>query len=143
MADKTGKPWMAAGETDDPNALIESYVADGEITKGSPVELTDAGKVTATPATWFGFGVAVVAAADGEQVAVLRRGRVKVVANGATSAAGVAVRNGGSGKVTELNDQPVDEGGEATYTVYMSRKLGTSLNKADADGDLIFIDVGA
>ncbi len=143
MADKTGKPWMAAGVTDDPNAIIESYVADGEITKGSPVELTDAGKVTVTPATWFGFGVAVKAAADGEQVAVLRRGRVKVAANGATSSAGVAVRNGGNGKVTELNDQPIDEGGAATYTVYMSRKLGTSLNKADADGDLIFIDAGA
>ena len=33
MTDKTGKPWMAAGETDDPNAVIESYEADGAITK--------------------------------------------------------------------------------------------------------------
>jgi hypothetical protein len=143
MADKTGKPWMAAGETDDPNAVIESYEADGAITKGSPVELSNDGKVTATPTTWYGFGIAVKAAADGQQVSVLRRGRVKVVANAATSAAGVAVRNGGNGKVTELNDQPVNEGGAATYTVYMSRKLGKGLNKADADGDLIFIDVGA
>jgi hypothetical protein len=143
MADKTGKSWMAAGETDDPNAVIESYAADGAITKGSPVELTSDGKVTATATTWYGFGIAVKTAADGELVAVLRRGRVKVVANGATTAAGVAVRNAGNGKVTELNDQEVNEGGAATYTIYMSRKLGTSLNKADADGDLIFIEAGA
>ncbi len=68
MADKTGKPWMAAGETDDPNAVIESYAANGAVIKGSPVELTNDGKVTATPTTWYGFGIAVKAAADGEQV---------------------------------------------------------------------------
>ena len=61
---------MAAGETDDPNAVIESYEADGAITKGSPVELTNDGEVTATPTTWFGFGVAVKAVADGEQVPI-------------------------------------------------------------------------
>jgi hypothetical protein len=143
MTDKTGKPWMAAGETDDPNALIESFEAEGVIAKGSPVELTNDGKVTATPTTWYGYGVAVKAAADGEQVPILRRGRVKVVANSALTAAGVAVRNGGNGKVTELNDQLVNEGGAATYTLYMSRKLGKALQKADADGDLIFIDSGA
>lgn len=134
---------MAAGETDDPNALIESFEAEGVIAKGSPVELTNDGKVTATPTTWYGYGVAVKAAADGEQVPILRRGRVKVVANSALTAAGVAVRNGGNGKVTELNDQLVNEGGAATYTLYMSRKLGKALQKADADGDLIFIDSGA
>ncbi len=143
MADKTGKPWMSAGETDDPNAVIESYEANGAVTKGSPVELTNDGKVTATPTTWYGFGIAVKAAADSEQVPILRKGRVKVVANGATTAAGVAVRNGGNGKVTELNDQEVNEGGAATYTIYMSRKLGTTVNKAEADGDLIFIEAGA
>jgi hypothetical protein len=142
MTDKTGKPWMAAGETDDPNAVIESYEADGVIAKGSPVELTNDGKVTATVTTWFGFGIAVKAAVGGEQVPILRRGRVKVVANGATTAAGVAVRNGGNGKVTELSDQAVNEGGAATFTVYMSRKLGKALQKADTDGDLIFIDAG-
>ena len=143
MADKTGKPWMAAGETDDPNAVIENYEADGAITKGSPVELTNDGKVTATPTTWYGFGIAVKSTADGEQAPILRKGRVKVIANGATTAAGVAVRNGGNGKVTELNDQAVNEGGAANYTICMSRKLGTTINKADADGDLIFIEAGA
>jgi len=134
---------MAAGETDDPNSLIESYEAEGAITKGSPVELTNDGKVSATATTWYGFGIAVKSAVDGEQVPILRRGRVKVVANGALTAAGVAVRNGGNGKVTELNDQAIDESGEASYTIYMSRKLGKALQKADADGDLIFIEAGA
>lgn len=143
MADKTDKPWMDVGETDDPTAVIHSYTADGAITKGSPVELTDAGKVTVTATTWYGFGVAVKTVADGQQCPVLRRGIVKTTANGAMTAAGVAVRNAGGGKVTELNDQPVDEGGADKYTVYFSRKLGIALNKAAADGDLIFIDVGA
>jgi len=143
MTDKTDKPWMAVGETDDPEAKIESYTADGAVTKGYPVELTDAGEVTATPATWCGFGVALETVADGGEVPVLTRGRVKVTADGALSAAGVAVRNAGGGKVTELNDQAVDEGGAAKYTIYANRKLAIALNKAAADGDLIFIDVGA
>jgi hypothetical protein len=143
MADKTDNTDMDIGETDDPSALIESYVADGAITKGYPVEMTDAGKVTVTTTTWYGFGVALCSAADGGEVRVLRRGRVKVKANGSLTAAGVAVRNAGGGKVTELNDQPIDEGGAAKYTIYLSRKLGTALNKAAADGDLIFIYVGA
>ena len=134
---------MAIGETDDPNAVIESYEAATEITKGYPVELTAESKVTQTPSTWYGFGVAVKSAAAGEMASILVNGRVKVAANGALTAAGVAVRNAGGGKVTELNDQPVNEGGSATYTVYLSRKLGKALNKADTDGDLIFIKVGA
>jgi len=32
MADLTGKTWMAAGETDDPNALIERFEAAAAIT---------------------------------------------------------------------------------------------------------------
>jgi hypothetical protein len=37
MADKTSKRWMSIGETDDPNAIIETYIADAAITKGDPV----------------------------------------------------------------------------------------------------------
>ena len=68
---------------------------------------------------------------------------MKVVADGAFTATGVAVRNAGGGKVTELTDQAVDEGGAANYTIYFSRKLGNALQKAAVDGDLVFIDVGA
>ena len=142
MADKTDRSDLAIGDTDEPAILVESYTASGNVTKGYPVELTNDGKVTVTPSTWYGFGVAKTDAVDGEKCSVVRVGRVKMAANGALTAAGVAVRNAGSGKVTELNDQPVDEGGSATYTIYHSRKLGTALNKADADGDLIFVDVG-
>jgi hypothetical protein len=34
MTDLTGKSWMAIGETDDPNVIIESYEAAAQITKG-------------------------------------------------------------------------------------------------------------
>ena len=141
MADLSGKTWMAVGETDDPNAVIESYEADGVIAKGAPVELTNAGKVTATPATYNAIGVAVKAVADGVMCPVLKRGRVKVTANGAFSAAGCGVRAAGSAKVTEVYDQAVDEGGAAKYTVYANRKFATALQKALADGDLVFINV--
>ena len=73
MTDLTGKPWMAIGETDDPNAVIESYEAGVAITKGSPVELTDDGKARVIPVTWYGFGVAVKTVAVGEMCPVLRK----------------------------------------------------------------------
>jgi hypothetical protein len=44
LTDKTGKPWMAAGETDDPTSIINGYEAVGVII-GAPVYLTDTGKV--------------------------------------------------------------------------------------------------
>lgn len=143
MADKTDKPYMTVGEVDSPPeaTIINSFVASDAIMKGSPVELTNDGKVTATPSTFNAIGVAVKSVATGEQCPVLQQGRVKVVADGALSAAGCAVRMAGNGKVTELYDQTVNEGGSAQYTVYANRKLGTALNKADANGDLIFIQV--
>ena len=49
MADKTGKTWMTAGETDDPNAVIESFEAAVGITKGSPVYLSADDKVSPSP----------------------------------------------------------------------------------------------
>ena len=33
MADLTGKDWMAIGETDDPNAIIENFEAAAIITR--------------------------------------------------------------------------------------------------------------
>jgi hypothetical protein len=142
MADKTDKPWLGVGETDDPDVVIASYAADGAIDKGVPVYLTDDGKVK-MGAGFNAFGVSVEAVADGAMCPVLRRGKVKVAVDGALSAAGVAVRSAGNTKVTELFDQAVDEGGAAKYTIYLNRKLGTALQKGLADGDLIFIDVGA
>ena len=140
MADKTGKSWMVAGETDDPNALIESFEAAAAITKGSPVYLSADDKVAPSPGGDDAIGVAVKTVAIGEMCPVLKRGRVKVTANGAITR-GKAVCSAAGGKVTQLVDQAVNEGGSANYTIYYNRKLATALESATADGDLIFIDV--
>jgi hypothetical protein len=44
-----------------------------------------------------------------------------------------------NGKVIQLADQAVDEGGAAKYTIFFGRKIGTALETADADNDLLFI----
>jgi len=140
MTDRSGKSWMAVGETDDPNAVIESFEAEAAVTKGSPVYLSADDKVSPSPGGDDAIGVAVKTVALGEMCPVLKRGRVKVTANGVI-ARGKAVCSAADGKVTQLVDQPVNEGGSATYTIFYNRKLGTALESASADGDLIFIDV--
>lgn len=140
MADKTGKAWMAAGETDDPNAIIESFEAAAGITKGSPVYLSADDKVSASPGGDDAIGVATKTVLSAEMCPVLKRGRVKVTANGAITR-GKAVCAAGSNKVAPLVDQAVNEGGAATYTIFYNRKLGTALESTTADGDLLFIDV--
>lgn len=140
MADKTGKTWMAAGETDDPNAAIESFEAAVGITKGSPVYLSADDKVSPSPGGDDAIGIATKTVLVADMCPVLKRGRVKVIANGAITR-GKAVCGAADNKVAPLVDQAVDEGGAATYTVFYSRKLGTALESAVNDGDLIFIDV--
>lgn len=140
MTDLTNKPWMAAGETDDPNAVIESFEAAASITKGSPVYLSADDKVSASPGGDDAIGIAVKTSTTGQMCPVLRRGRVKVTADGIITR-GKAVCSAAGAKVTQLVDQPVNEGGSATYTVFYNRKLGTALESAATDGDLIFINV--
>jgi hypothetical protein len=140
MADKTGKTWMAVGETDDPNALIESFEAAADITKGSPVYLSADDKVSSSPGGDDAIGIATKTTSTGKMCPVLKRGRVKVMANGAITR-GKAVCSAANGKVAELVDQAVDEGGTATYTIFYNRKLATALESATDDGDLIFIEV--
>jgi hypothetical protein len=140
MTDKTGKAWMAVGETDDPEVLIESFEAEAAVTKGSPVYLSSDDKVSPSPGGDMAIGVAVKTTAIGDMCPVLRKGRVKVVANGPITR-GYGVCSAGGNKVTQLVDQPVNEGGAATYTIFYNRKLGTALESATADGDLIFINV--
>jgi hypothetical protein len=140
MADLTGKPWMAACETDDPNALIETFVAAAAITKGYPVYLSQDDKVSPSPGGDDAIGVALKTVAQGEPCPVLIRGRVKVTAAGAINR-GKAVCSAGNGKVTQLVDQAVDEGGTAKYTIFYARKLGIALETTSADGDLLFIYV--
>ncbi len=138
MADKTGKPWMAVGETDDPNAIVETFEAEAAVTKGYPVYLSSDDKVSPSPGGDDAIGVALKTVAIGELCPVLIRGRVKVTAAGAITL-GKAVCSAVDGKVTEHVDQPVDENGTATYTIFFNRKLGTALESAATDGDLIFI----
>jgi len=139
-SDLTGKPWMAVGETDDPNAIIETFTAAGSITKGSPVYLSADDKVAASPGGDDAIGVALKTVSTGQPCPVLVRGRVKVTAAGAITR-GKAVCSAGQGKVTQLVDQAVDEGGSSKYTIFYNRKLGTALESTTTDGDLLFIYV--
>jgi hypothetical protein len=140
MTDLTNKPWMTPGETDDPHAIIDSFEAAAQITKGSPVYLSANDKVSASPGGDDAIGIAIKTATAGQMCSVLTRGRVKVTANGLITR-GKAVCSATGAKVTQLVDQPVNEGGSATYTVFYNRKLGTALESATTDGDLIFINV--
>jgi hypothetical protein len=140
MADKTDKSFMAAGETDDPTAIIESFKAAAEVAKGSPVYLSADDQVSPSPGGDDAIGIATQSVALGAMCPVLTSGKVKVVANGAITR-GKAVCSAADGKVTQFVDQPVNEGGAATYTIYYNRKLGTALESAVNDGDLIYIKV--
>jgi hypothetical protein len=141
MTDFTGKSWMAIGETDDPNAVVESFEAAAVVAKGDPVYLSADNKVSPATEAQDCIGVAVKSAALGEQCQVLTRGRVKVKAGDAI-ARGKAVSGADASKrVLELTDQAIDENGSATYTVYYNRKLGTALETTTAADDLLFIEV--
>lgn len=139
MTDLTEKSWMAIGETDDPNALIESFEAEAAVTKGDPVYLSSDHKVSPAAAAQNCIGIAVKSTAIADQCPVLIRGRVKVKAGGAI-ARGKAVYGADSSKrVLELTDQAVNEAGSGTYTVYYNRRLGTALETTTTADDLLFI----
>jgi hypothetical protein len=142
MADKTGKPWMAIGETDDPEVVIESYEAEAAVTKGDPVYLSSDDKVSPATAAQDCIGIAVEDTAVGKQCPVLTRGRVKVKAGGTITRGKAVYGADASKRVLTLADQAVDEGGSATYTIYYNRKLGTALETTTAADDLLFINVG-
>ncbi len=141
MTDLTGKSWMAIGETDDPNAVIESFEATAQVTKGDPVYLSADHKVAPAAEAQDCIGVAVKSAVSGAQCPVLVRGRVKVKAGDAITRGKAVYGADASKRVLELADQAVDEGGSATYTVYYNRRLGTALETAPAADDLLFIQV--
>jgi hypothetical protein len=142
MTDKTGKTWMSIGETDDPNAIIETFTAGAAITKGDPVYLSDDDTVSPATSDQDCIGIATKVVASGEPCPVLIGGRVKVKAGGAVSRGKAVYGSDSSKRLLELTDQAVDEGSTATYTVYYNRKLGTALESAAAADDLIFILVG-
>ena len=137
MADKTGKTWMAIGETDDPNAIIETFEAAAAITKGDPVYLSADDKVSPAAAAQDCIGIAVKSVSSGEQCPVLIRGRVKVKVGGAVTRGKAVYGADSSKRVVALAD--INEGGSATIS--WTKKLGWALETASAADDLIFIYV--
>ncbi len=137
MADVSGKTWMAIGETDDPNAVIESFEAAAAITKGDPVYLSADDKVSPAVADQNCIGIATKSVSSGQSCPVLTRGRVKVKAGGAITR-GKAVKGADASKrVVALAD--INEGGAATYS--WTLKLGWALQTTTAADDLLFIAV--
>ena len=132
---------MAIGESDDPNAIIESFEAEAAVTKGDPVYLSSDHKVSPAAAAQNCIGIAVKSADAAAQCPVLISGRVKVKAGGAI-ARGKAVYGADSSKrILELSDQAVNEAGSGTYTVYFNRKLGTALETTTSADDLLFVQL--
>jgi hypothetical protein len=141
LTDLTGKTWMAIGETDDPNAIVESYEAGAQVTKGDPVYFSADHKVSSAAAAQNCIGIAVKGASQGEQCPVLISGRVKVKAGGAITRGRAVYGADSSKRVLEMADQAVNESGSASYTVYYSRRLGTALETTAAANDLLFIQL--
>jgi len=127
MADVSGKTWMAIGETDDPNAIIESYEAAADITKGDPVYLSADDKVSPAAASQKCIGIATKTVSSGDPCPVLIRGRVKVKV-GAGIARGAAVEGADASKRV------------VAATAY-DKALGYVLETTSAANDLCFMKV--
>jgi hypothetical protein len=141
MTDLTEKTWIAIGETDDPNAIIESFEAEGSVTKGDPVYLSSDHKVSSATAAQDCIGIAVKDASATGQCPVLIRGRVKVKAGGVINRGKAVYGADSSKRVLELSDQAVAESGSASYTIRFNRKLGTALETTSTADDLLFIQL--
>jgi hypothetical protein len=141
MTDYTTKSWMSIGETDDPNAIIQTYEAQVQVTKGDPVYLSSDHKVSPAAATQNCIGIAVKSAAATEQCPVLIRGRVKVKAGAAITRGKAVYGADASKRVLELSDQAVNEAGTSTYTVLYNRRLGTAQESTTTADDLLFIQI--
>ena len=141
MTDNTGKIWMSIGETDDPNAIVETFTAGAAITKGDPVYLSADDTVSPATSAQDCIGIAIKTVASDDPCPVLINGRVKVKAGGAITRGKAVYGADASKRVLQLTDQAVNEGGTATYTIYYARKLGIAHESASAADDLIFIVV--
>jgi len=137
MADVSGKTWMAIGETDDPNTIIETYEAAAAITKGDPVYLSADDKVSPATSAQDCIGIATKTVALGQPCPVLTRGRVKVKAGGAITRGKAVYGADASKRLLALAD--INEGG--TSTISWTRKLGYALESTTAADDLFFIAV--
>ena len=151
MADLTGKTWMAIGETDDPDAVIQSFEAAAAITKGDPVYLSADDKVSPAAAVQNCIGIAVKTVALGVMCPVLMRGRVKVKAGEAIARGNLVYGADASKRVLLYNGSHTHtENTAAAYTqnattvaadTYPARKLGLALETTTGADDLLFIFV--
>jgi hypothetical protein len=141
MTDLTQKSWMAIGETDDPNAIIESFEAETAVTKGDPVYFSSDHKVSPASAAQNCVGIAVKSALATEQCPVLTSGRVKVKAGGAVNRGKAVYAADSSKRVLELTDQAVNEAGAGTYSIYYNRRFATALETTTTADDLLFIQL--
>lgn len=130
---------MAIGETDDPNAIIESYEAAAAVTKGDPVYLSADDKVSPATAAQDCIGIAVKSVAQSERCPVLVSGRVKVKAGGVVTRGKAVYGADASKRVVQMTDQAVNESGTGSYSIYYNRRLGTALETTSAADDLLFI----
>lgn len=137
MPDLSGKPNMAIGETDDPNAVIERFTAGATISKGDPVYLSADDTVSPATSAQDCIGIAVESVASGEPCPVLVRGRVKVAVGGAVTRGKAVYGADASKRLLALAD--INEAGSSTIS--WTRKLGIALQTASTAGDLIFIFV--
>jgi hypothetical protein len=112
MTDFTTKSWMAIGETDDPNAIIESFEAEAAITKGDPVYFSSDHKVSPAAAAQNCIGIAVKSADAASQCPILIRGRVKVKAGGAIARGKAVYAADAQKRVLELADQDLQAVGD-------------------------------
>lgn len=108
------------------NLVEQKLVADGDLTAGQVVYVSDEMKVKATAAASAAvLGVAMFDAKNGEPVAVECEGLFKLTAAGAISA-GALVESAAGGKV-------------ATVGETVTKTIGIALNDAAADGDPVFV----
>src|SRR5512139_1149208 len=108
MTDKTYNSSLAIGDTDDPNAVIESYEAAAAVTKGDPVYLSADDKVSPAASAQECIGIATKTVELGKICPVLTRGRVKVKAGGAITRGKAVYGGDGSKRVVQLSDQVVN-----------------------------------
>jgi predicted RecA/RadA family phage recombinase len=108
------------------NLVEQKLVADGALTAGQVVYISDEMKVKATAAASAAvLGVAMFDAKSGEPVAVECEGLFKLTAAGAISA-GALVESAAGGKV-------------ATVGQTVTKTIGIALNDAAASGDPVLV----
>ena len=120
-------------------ALVEAkLVADGAITAGQVVYVSDSMKVKATTAASnVVLGVAMFDAKSGAPVTVECEGLFKLVAAGAITA-GAIVSSAAGGKVAAQTAASQLATGTYAYTA-ASAGIGIALNDAAEDGDEVYV----